>query len=170
LTILWIFLLWIEPINCIEDSIIEEFIRNQNARSNQANEAQKSHINPNIDDEFSLRYDDIINEYSFYRLEHPHSPELLAKVRECHQNYFDCEKTLSQEIFALSAKISNQHTALLITEHAKSLFHDILFYIDKKSSVARKICHILSVLSFSQGETKQVIQLLQIKGISLTIL
>ena len=74
LTILWIFLLWIEPINCIEDSIIEEFIRNQNARSNQANEAQKSHINPNIDDEFSLRYDDIINEYSFYRLEHPHSP------------------------------------------------------------------------------------------------
>ena len=110
-------------------------------------------------DDLSLRYDDIINEYSFYRLEHPHSPELLQLVRECSQNALYCEEFQQlQKVNSLAAKITNQHAALLISDHAKTLFQDIFYYLDpqRSSRLSSKVCHILFVLSFALGDLKQV--------------
>jgi hypothetical protein len=158
-------------IYCLHENqtLIDEFFKNQVSSKHrpavpinpeelsEEKLSEGSGTNADFQEDFGLRYDDIINDYSFYRMEHPHSSELLALVRECHQNYHECEtKDLPGKIYQLAAKISNQHTALLITDHAKSLFQDILFYINAKSSTAKKFCHILSVLAFSQGETKQV--------------
>lgn len=106
-----------------------------------------------------LRYDDIISEYSFYRMEHPHSPELLQLVRECYQNALHCEEFQQlQKVYALAAKITNQHAALLITDHARSLFQDIHMYLDpqRSSKLSAKVCHILYVISFALGDLKQV--------------
>lgn len=107
----------------------------------------------------NLRYDDIISEYSFYRMEHPHSPELLQLVRECYQNALQCEEFQQlQKVYALAAKITNQHAALLIADHARSLFQDIHFYLDpqRSSKLSAKVCHVLYVISFAIGELKQV--------------
>jgi hypothetical protein len=117
-------------------------------------------------EDFSLRYDDIVQEYNFYRLEHPHSQELLQYIRDCHANRDECYQLSASglansstlyKITSLASKIANQHSALLITDHAMSLFHDIHLYIgNDNSKLSSKMCHILYSLSFALGEVKQV--------------
>jgi hypothetical protein len=121
-------------------------------------------------EDLSLRYDDIVQEYSFYRLEHPHSQELLKYIRDCHASYEECYQLSASGLAnsstlykttSLASKIANQHSALLITDQAMSLFHDIHLYIgNDNSKLSSKICHLLYSLSFALGEVKQVRKLL----------
>lgn len=124
--------------------------------------AQESTTRQDDDLSSALRFDDIVDDYNIYRLEHPHTPELLQYIRECHLDRAACEETSHlHKIYSLAAKISNQHSALLISDQAKSLFQDIFYYLDpfnlpKSSRLSSKLCHILYLTSFSLGEIKQV--------------
>lgn len=87
------------------------------------------------------------------RLEHPLIQVLLDEIKGCGYNVTSCDQN---KIFSISAKIANEHSALLLYDKAKSLFEDILYYIDRDSPVGAKFCHILSVMSFAQGDFEQV--------------
>lgn len=87
--------------------------------------------------------------------EHALNPELFTALKECDANLTECNNNLVK-ITTLSAKIANEHAALLLYDRALDIFDDILYFMQKDHIIGKRACHILSVLSFAQGRTVQV--------------
>jgi hypothetical protein len=92
-------------------------------------------------------------------VEHPLSPRLLALIKKCEENATS-RSTNYADIIKLGTKIANEHSALLLHDRARSLFDDILYYLDvnldETIAVASRIAHMGSVLAFSQGSLTDV--------------
>lgn len=90
-----------------------------------------------------------------FRIDHPLNQQLLDELLKCKGEENECTKVAST-IVSYSAKIANEYSVLLLYDRAKGLFEDILYYVEKESVIGKSICHILSTLTFSQGEIRQV--------------
>lgn len=102
-----------------------------------------------------------VNFDTIFRVDHPFNAELLAKLQDCEANQWTtCPHSILTQIYTLSAKIANEHCALLLYDRAQHLFEDILYFLQKDSSessyLRSKSCHILSVLAFAHGNIRQV--------------
>ena len=90
-----------------------------------------------------------------FRVDHPLNQQLLDELLACKGLESEC-KDISNTIIRYSAKIANEYSMLLLYDRAKGLFEDILYYVGKESYLGKKMCHILSTLTFAQGEIRQV--------------
>jgi hypothetical protein len=87
--------------------------------------------------------------------EHALNHELFSALKECDANLTQCDSNV-EKITTLSAKIANEHAALLLYDRALDIFDDILYYMQSEHILGKRSAHILSVLSFAQGRTVQV--------------
>lgn len=87
--------------------------------------------------------------------EHALSRELFDLFKQCDANLTQCVEN-TEKISSLSAKIANEHSALLLHDRALDIFDDILYFMQSEHILGKRAAHILSVLSFAQGRTVQV--------------
>ena len=93
--------------------------------------------------------------HNLMRLEHPNNHELFNELKQCDADINYCDENFLR-ITQLCVKIANEHTALLLVDRAKRIFEDILYFSQPHSKLGQKAIHILSVLSFGQGNTQEV--------------
>jgi hypothetical protein len=87
--------------------------------------------------------------------EHALNHDLFSLLKECDANLTACDASV-EKITMLSAKIANEHAALLLHDRALDIFDDILYFMQGEHIAGKRAAHILSVLSFAQGRTVQV--------------
>lgn len=93
---------------------------------------------------------------NLFKVDYGHNEALLSQLRECDRDGRSCDHMLNQ-LYPLSAKIANEHNALLLNDRSQQLFEDILYFLGTRSPKLRaKMCHILSAITFSNGNWKQV--------------
>jgi hypothetical protein len=100
------------------------------------------------------RQDEVID--NLFRIEYPFNEQLLHELREFDTRNLSNDLQLNK-LYTLAAKITNEHNALLINDRSQQLFEDILYFLgDRSPRLKEKVCHILSVITFSNGNFKQV--------------
>ena len=89
--------------------------------------------------------------------EHALNHDLFSALKECDANLTACIGNIDK-ITSLSAKIANEHAALLLYDRALDIFDDILYFMQNEHIIGKRAAHILSVLSFAQGRVVQAEQ------------
>lgn len=93
---------------------------------------------------------------NLFKVDYVYNEQLLSQLRECDLEGRSCDEHLAR-LYTLSAKITNEHNALLLNDRAQLLFEDVLYFLGNSSPKLRaKICHVLSVVHFSNGNSKMV--------------
>ena len=78
--------------------------------------------------------------------------EFKNSIVLCHQNLSECSMSHNiNRIIALSAKIANEFSVLLLHEGIDDLLTDALKYLPPEHVAHRKLVHMRSIIHFSQG-------------------
>lgn len=93
---------------------------------------------------------------NFLHLEHPFNHELFSELKKCGGNASYCDENF-KNITALCVKIANEHNQLLLVDRAKTIFEDIVYYMEPHTKIGQRAVQILAALSFGQGNQKEVI-------------
>lgn len=101
------------------------------------------------------RFEGVGAQESLFRVDHPYNEQLFAQLKECDETQKGCDDQL-YKMYALFAKIANEHSALLLNDRAQRLFEDVLYFLGGRApKLSRKVCHILSTMYFADGNIKQ---------------
>lgn len=92
---------------------------------------------------------------SFLHLEHPFNYELFSEIKKCGNNASYCDENY-KNITALCVKIANEHNQLLLVDRAKTIFEDIVYYMEPHTKIGQRALQILAALAFGQGNQKEV--------------
>ena len=92
---------------------------------------------------------------NFLHLEHPFNHELFSELKKCGANASYCDENF-KNITALCVKIANEHNQLLLVDRAKTIFEDIVYYMEPHTKIGQRAVQILAALSFGQGNQKEV--------------
>lgn len=88
--------------------------------------------------------------------EHSLNHDLFSALKDCDFNPDGCIPKVDN-ITILCARIANEHAALLLYDRALDIYDDILYFMQGDHVIGKRAAHILSVLSFAQGRTVQVL-------------
>lgn len=82
---------------------------------------------------------------------HPLATELNAEIRECAADADYCDRNFAN-ITALSAKLANDYSFLLLHDVVQSMFIDAFFTVSPDSRLGKKISHMRASLAYSVGD------------------